>query len=225
MNVVLLALAFTQVDARIVNAANDPNTFWYDDSSLPQVFQSNERLFRKGYNLAGRLDKTGSPNNESPWFHTGGTDGMDVTVRRFVWLPPGKKIAMKFANGTTPVKPIRPGQLTWTYPEGSVVGEVISDFEIRARIKGIDNWETFAISRGKPPALYKRPDNCIQCHEDVGRHAFTITREREWYGYVRGSDGIFTLHPFDGHAVHNGHDIGMPFKFSDKTRHLFQWSE
>lgn len=38
---------------------------------------------------------------------------------------------------------------------------------------------------------------CINCHQDTQKHAFDIQNPRQWYGYVRGSDGIFTWHPFE----------------------------
>ena len=38
---------------------------------------------------------------------------------------------------------------------------------------------------------------CAQCHKTVGQHADDFDLKRDWYGRVRGSDGIFSFHPFD----------------------------
>ena len=38
--------------------------------------------------------------------------------------------------------------------------------------------------------------NCMRCHSDVGKHANDLNQNRDWYGHVRGSDGIFSWHPF-----------------------------
>jgi hypothetical protein len=40
-------------------------------------------------------------------------------------------------------------------------------------------------------------DSCMECHKHTLRHVDTFDVGRDWYGYVRGSDGIFTWHPID----------------------------
>lgn len=44
-----------------------------------------------------------------------------------------------------------------------------------------------------------RPDSkgCAQCHDSTLGHTFKLERNRDWYGRVRGSDGIFSFHIFD----------------------------
>lgn len=37
---------------------------------------------------------------------------------------------------------------------------------------------------------------CMTCHEGTLKHADDFDRGREWYGRVRGSDNIFSFHPF-----------------------------
>ena len=37
---------------------------------------------------------------------------------------------------------------------------------------------------------------CANCHKDTAVRAVTFNRPREWYGRVRGNDGIFSFHPF-----------------------------
>ncbi len=46
---------------------------------------------------------------------------------------------------------------------------------------------------------------CMRCHKDVGRRAKDIDPARHWYGDIRGSDGIFSWHPFARSSIsHNG---------------------
>jgi hypothetical protein len=49
------------------------------------------------------------------------------------------------------------------------------------------------------------PVSCMRCHETVGQHAQSFEFGRDWYGRVRGSDGIFSFHPFSlGSISFNG---------------------
>jgi hypothetical protein len=47
--------------------------------------------------------------------------------------------------------------------------------------------------------------SCMDCHRDTLRLAAEFEEPRDWYGRVRGSDGIFSWHPFDPVSIsHNG---------------------
>jgi hypothetical protein len=39
-------------------------------------------------------------------------------------------------------------------------------------------------------------ESCMRCHEGVNRHVRDFQFRRDWYGRIRGSDGIFSFHPF-----------------------------
>lgn len=39
--------------------------------------------------------------------------------------------------------------------------------------------------------------SCMRCHESTLKHASDFDFRRDWYGRVRGSDGVFSFHPFD----------------------------
>lgn len=39
-------------------------------------------------------------------------------------------------------------------------------------------------------------ESCARCHATVGMHVDNFDFYRDWYGYVRGSDRIFSFHPF-----------------------------
>jgi hypothetical protein len=47
-------------------------------------------------------------------------------------------------------------------------------------------------------------DSCMRCHETTGMHANDFEPGRDWYGRVRGSDGVFSFHPFDPDYVSHG---------------------
>lgn len=53
-----------------------------------------------------------------------------------------------------------------------------------------------------------RQSNCMDCHKDTGLTADEIgPDDRYWHGRVRGSDNIFTLHPFSADSVQNGEGV------------------
>jgi hypothetical protein len=43
--------------------------------------------------------------------------------------------------------------------------------------------------------------SCRRCHETTNQHVRDFQFGRDWYGRVRGSDGIFSFHPFDPGAI------------------------
>lgn len=48
--------------------------------------------------------------------------------------------------------------------------------------------------------------SCARCHVTVQHHAEEFAdspRQRDWYSRIRGSDGIFSFHPFDPASVNN----------------------
>lgn len=47
-------------------------------------------------------------------------------------------------------------------------------------------------------------NSCVRCHESVLKHANDFDSFRDWYGRVRGSDGIFSFHPFDPSCISYG---------------------
>jgi hypothetical protein len=50
--------------------------------------------------------------------------------------------------------------------------------------------------------------SCMNCHDTVNRHVNDFQFGRDWYGRIRGSDGIFSLHPFDPTSIsRNGSSI------------------
>lgn len=43
--------------------------------------------------------------------------------------------------------------------------------------------------------------SCMRCHETANQHVRNFDFGRDWYGRVRGSDGIFSWHPFDPSSI------------------------
>ncbi len=58
-------------------------------------------------------------------------------------------------------------------------------------------------------------NSCIRCHESTLKHASDFEPFRDWYGRVRGSDGIFSFHPFDPSCIsYNGIYQGVEIRKS-----------
>lgn len=52
--------------------------------------------------------------------------------------------------------------------------------------------------------------SCIRCHSTVNQNVDRFQGGRDWYGRIRGSDGIFSFHPFDPSSIsHNGYANGI----------------
>lgn len=55
-------------------------------------------------------------------------------------------------------------------------------------------------------------ESCRKCHNTTGREARSFTQNREWYGRVRGADGIFSFGPFRPTCIsHNGGHVPASF--------------
>jgi hypothetical protein len=64
---------------------------------------------------------------------------------------------------------------------------------------------------------------CAQCHDSVGQHAFRLERNRDWYGRVRGSDGIFSFHIFDESSISPAMGQGREVKLNGTLP--LEWTE
>ena len=176
---------------------------------LPRVWEGEFHKLRPiGLNTSALPDPSGSPNNEYPWRHAGGTDRMkNVKHRRVIVFP---------KNGTVDVWPDKyrttlPNGVIWAsltrvsgrFPVGTRVAEYMYHkgrlFEYREREKvGDGDWSTEQISVGERPPGYVEVDNCVECHEDIGTHAKQLDPNRHWYGTVRGLEvgGPIHWHPW-----------------------------
>jgi hypothetical protein len=53
--------------------------------------------------------------------------------------------------------------------------------------------------------------SCMRCHDSVARPVSDFNAGRDWYGHVRGSDGIFSFHPFAPESI-SDNGIGRAVK-------------
>jgi hypothetical protein len=57
--------------------------------------------------------------------------------------------------------------------------------------------------------------SCKRCHENTLDHVDDFDAGRDWYGRIRGSDGIFSFHPFARESIsHNG--FGRPVRMNPR---------
>jgi hypothetical protein len=229
----LLALMpdYAYVDEPIRNVMFSPQTFWYDKQTLPRVYQHDNQLWPLGYNVSGTLDRSGSPNNEKPWLHTGGMDDVkEGNVKRFYWSPPGTKVRIWRTYGSVfdqrGVEHLGITKWVGEFPVGAIVGEILldgqRDFEVRARRKtGRGEWEHFQFERGPKPKGYVSVNSCIECHRDVTKEANELDGKRDWYGQVGSLEqhGPIHLHFFDYRGVTGA---GKTVTFNHDLKHLFK---
>jgi hypothetical protein len=226
-----LAADYGYVDEPIRSVMFGPQTFWYDQQSLPRVYQHDNLLWPIGYNVAGNLDRSGTPNNEKPWLHTGGMDDVKAgAVRRFYWSPPGQKVKIwqKYGSVFDAKGAEHLGITKWVgeFPIGAIVGEVLMDgkrdFEVRARRKVAQGeWEHFQFDKGAKPAGYVSVNNCVDCHQDVTKDAQELDGNRDWYGQVGSLEqhGPIHLHFFNHRGVSGA---GTPVTFNQDLKHLYE---
>ncbi len=58
-------------------------------------------------------------------------------------------------------------------------------------------------------------ESCLRCHETVAANVRDFDFSRDWYGRVRGSDGIFSFHPFSPSSISsNGYGSSVSMRDS-----------
>ncbi len=69
-------------------------------------------------------------------------------------------------------------------------------------------------------------NSCMRCHETTNMAADEFNRPRDWYGRVRGSDGIFSFHPFASSSISdNGSSRSINFNSKLTKNNLVErWS-
>ena len=58
--------------------------------------------------------------------------------------------------------------------------------------------------------------SCMRCHETTAKPVSDFNPSRDWYGHIRGSDGILSFHPFARESVSNngyGQSVFMRTEF------------
>lgn len=138
-------------DAALRRVLDDKRLLLYTEREMPRCYQdwSGALLgIHSAYNnvSAAPGESRGNMNAEHPWNRPGGTDRCtNVTEFRFIWLPSGKPIAWytrMFPENRAPA-------YAWTFPRGSIVGEVLMmrspsgqrhTFELRIRKREYAEW-------------------------------------------------------------------------------------
>ena len=71
----------------------------------------------------------------------------------------------------------------------------------------------FSIVPAKYDAGFVQVDrtSCMRCHDSVAKSVREFNPGRDWYGHIRGSDGIFSFHPFAPESV-SDNGIGRSVK-------------
>lgn len=55
--------------------------------------------------------------------------------------------------------------------------------------------------------------SCMRCHDTANKSVREFDAPRDWYGRIRGSDGIFSFHPFDPSCIsYNGFGSGVALR-------------
>jgi hypothetical protein len=226
-------------------AAEDERTYWYNKETLPECYISPvngvPKLFGLGFNIAAPgLDRTGSANNEHRWLHAAGMDNVrEHRAERFIWLPEDTWIELyrytstvQSETGPSRFNGMRHNGVGGTYPIGTLVAELVYAkdelFEMRHRRKvGRDEWETGRERFSEVPVGYAEIDNCVRCHEDVGKHSMTVDGQREWYGYVRGLEkgGPIHFYPYDFSGVVRNPRYGSGIRIRDDVKNFVRWKK
>lgn len=201
----------TVKDSHVQEVRSSPRTYWYDRQSLPRLnVDTSGKVFRHGFDVSlGRDPKrTGAPNNEKPWLHPGGFDNVrGVTVVRGMLMPPNRKMRVSLIQRRAAGRVVRNWETR--FPAGTSVVEFINVPNgyrvVRRRTKaGENDWDTAEYETGRRPPGYVEVANCTDCHEDIGKHAWELDRNRDWYTFVATASepgGPMHFHPFDASKV------------------------
>ena len=152
--------------AKIQGIMDDPDTFWYDHVSMPAVYQDTVsdtrgcRLNSSGARLINDIPggrKIFSPDGKTfnfPFGHTAGTDkSTNKHIVDFMSLPVvnGKRLPIAYYVKSTQRGGLPIFQWRWTYPKGTVFGEMIFikdqsgalyPSELRTRERYLTGWAT-----------------------------------------------------------------------------------
>lgn len=193
-----------------------------DYTKQPQLYQFESRFVSRR-EAFGRNGHRSNPNAVRPWHRPAGTDDLpQVWVTRAIAIPDGQRIAVRRERiGTIPIAgatgatyQVNNTVWRWTYPIGTEVSEWLHDATGRAYVRRTrrkvraDHWEPHEAILAEPPAGYVATSrDCMDCHGKAGEHVSQLpehlTRGEDWYGFLRGSDTVFSFRPIeaDGRPV------------------------
>ncbi|MFM9961465.1 MAG: hypothetical protein ACKV2Q_09580 [Planctomycetaceae bacterium] len=92
-------------------------------------------------------------------------------------------------------------QLLSTTPFRSSVGEAfVEGSKSRAFAPTAEHQESIVPPKYLATFLGSERESCANCHQHTLRHVDRF-QNSEWYGYIRGSDGIFSFHPVEPASI------------------------
>lgn len=151
-----------------------------------------------------------------------------------LWEIGEEKLAYKIGNGK--VNTLKYTDTVHRPPNGKTVFEVeyetvdvssitseISNTLLRKPLKQVFEASNISTTRNNIlPANYIAPmigmdiEDCMKCHNHVNKHVDNFDRVgRDWYGYVRGSNNIFSFHPFDRSAISRNGGM-LPIRYNSE---------
>lgn len=100
------------------------------------------------------------------------------------------------------------GELLTSTTFRSTVGEVWRESPNGMKTYAPTTAKGFHIVPAKYDAGFVQVDrtSCLRCHDSVNKPVSDFNPGRDWYGRIRGSDGIFSFHPFSKESIsYNGY--------------------
>ena len=155
-----------------------------------------------------------NPNKLHPWVGPAGTQDMDrkrLGMIRRVALPGSEKIQVWKETRATEFRGrgiVQHEHVRWRFPKGTTITEELyydnKKFAVRSRHKTSDDpsvaWDPDEKVIFRPAGFREESRDCIECHKEAGRRADELPEHfpgREWYGYLRGDDQVFSFRPID----------------------------
>ncbi len=95
------------------------------------------------------------------------------------------------------------GQLLASTKFRSTAGEVWREASNGSKTYAPTTEASFHVVPAKYDAGFVQVDHtsCMRCHESVSKPVSEFNPGRDWYGHIRGSDGIFSFQPFSNDSI------------------------
>ena len=167
------------------------------------------RPFPTAESLAGRIEELRPEWSSTPALaklvsHL--TEARPLPLGRLVDNHPSQRVIDQ-AMGVDSLPPIQDDKLVLelltTTPFASAHGEVWRKGTNATFTSAPTTEAGFHIVPAKYDAGFIEVDqhSCMRCHRTANQHVRNFDFGRDWYGRVRGSDGIFSWHPFDPSSI------------------------
>lgn len=142
------------------------------------------RPIRNSQELHRTLFQT--PSKATPVFNL-----EDMRSRHHDLFPDRKAAVLKL-----PKLEMKTSKLMLKLPFKSTVGEPwFSDGKVDCDMAETDHEDSIVPLGYQGAHFIASKKSCSNCHSETKRYAFDLENPRQWYGYVRGDDGIFSWHP------------------------------